>query len=213
MKIFRATHGVKHGCPLSCFLFVFVFEIPLRYMQSQGIFFSAYVEDASTPVPPSQGPRTAEIAQRALNLIECQLNVVKSEALPLCKPQPLSPYLPKYRHLPAPLQASSEFWLPISCPSLLELADTSEQPLKQVSYLLHLGHPLAHIDICRGFRIIADELLVQLADLNSHPIQTLDRVLLANTVIIPRLLYRSACFPLDSVQPSELFNAIERFVL
>ena len=165
-------------------------------------------------MPPSEGPHTAEIVQRALNLIGCQLDVVKSEALPLCNPQPLSPSLPKYRHPPAPLQASSEFWLPISCPSLPEWADTSEQPLKQVSYLLHLGYPLpAHFDLRRGFQIIADELLSQLADLNSHPIQTLDRVLLANTVIIPRVLYRSKCFPLFSVQLSELSNAIERFVL
>ena len=63
-EIFRTTHGVKQGCPLSCFLFVLVFEIPLRYMQSQGLVFSAYVDDVSTPVPPSQGPRTAEIVQR-----------------------------------------------------------------------------------------------------------------------------------------------------
>ena len=213
-EIFRTTHGVKQGCPLSCFLFVLVFEIPLLYMQSQGLVFSAYIDDVSTPVPPSQGPRTAEIVQRALNFIGCQLNVAKSEALPLCNPQPLSPSLPKYRHPPAPLQASSEFWLPISCPSLPEWADTSEQPLQQVSYLLHLGHPFpGHFDLRRGFRIIADELLGQLADFNTHPIQTLDRVLLANTVIIPRVLYRSECFPLDSVQLSELSNAIERFVL
>ena len=208
-EIFRTTNGVKQGCRPSCFLFVLVFEIPLWDMQSQGLVFSAYVDGVSTPVPPSQGPRTAEIVQRALNLIGCQLNVVKSEALPLCKPQPLSPSLAKYRHPLAPLQASSEFWLLISFPSLPEWADTSEQPLKQVSYLLHLGHPLpAHVGIRRGFPIIADELLGQLADLNSHPIQTLDGALLANTVIIPRVLYRSGCFPLDSVQLSELSNAI-----
>ena len=65
-------------------------------MQSQGLVFSAYVDDVSTPVPPSQGPRTAEIVQRSLNLIRCQLNVVKSEALPLCNSQPLSPSLLKY---------------------------------------------------------------------------------------------------------------------
>ena len=120
-------------------------------MQSGGLVSSAYVDDVSTPVLSSQGPRTAEIILRALNLVGCQLNVVKSEALPLCKPQPLSPSLPKYRHPPAPLQASSAFWLPISCPSLPEWADTSEQPLKQVFYLLHLGHPLtAHFDIPAG---------------------------------------------------------------
>ena len=213
-EIFRTTHGVKQGCPLSCFLFVLVFEIPLQYMQSKGLVFRAYVDDVSTPLLPSEGPRTAEMVQRALNLIRCQLNVVKSEALPLCNPQPLSPSLPKYRHPPAPLQASTEFWLLISWPSLPEWADTSEQPLKQVSYLLHLGHPLpAHFDLRRGFWIIADELLGQLADLNSQPIQTLNRVLLANTVIIHRVLYRSECFPVDSVQLCELSNAIERFVL
>ena len=27
-EVFRTTHGVKQGCPLSCFLFVLIFEIP-----------------------------------------------------------------------------------------------------------------------------------------------------------------------------------------
>ena len=32
--------------------------------------------------------------------------------------------------------------------------------------------------------------------LNAHPIQTLDKVTLVNTVVLPRLLYRSESFPL-----------------
>ena len=49
-EIFGTTHGVKQGCPLSCFLFVIVFEIPLLYIHSHNIILSAYVDDISTPV-------------------------------------------------------------------------------------------------------------------------------------------------------------------
>ena len=78
---------------------------------------------------------------------------------------------------------------------------------------MHLGHPLpACFHQKAGYKLIADELLSQLADLSAHPIQTLDRVLLVNTVVLPRLLYRCECFPLLSTQLRELSNALERFV-
>ena len=44
---------------MSCFLFVLGFEIPLRFFQSQGLVFSAYVDDVSVPVPKGAGPRIA----------------------------------------------------------------------------------------------------------------------------------------------------------
>ena len=74
-EIFRTTHGVKQGCPLSCFLFVLVFKIPLRFLASQGVVFSAFVDDVSIPIPPKTGPHTAALLQRGLNLVGCQLNV------------------------------------------------------------------------------------------------------------------------------------------
>ena len=56
-EIYQTTHGVKQGCPLSCFLFVLVFEIPLKYLQSQGLTISAYVDDVSTPISHGKGTR------------------------------------------------------------------------------------------------------------------------------------------------------------
>ena len=83
----------------------------------------------------------------------------------------------------------------------------------QVSHLMHLGHPLpAYMAQKAGYQIFADELLNQLADLNAHPIQTLDRVLLVNTVVLPRLLYRCECYPLTGAKLQELSSALERFV-
>ena len=78
---------------------------------------------------------------------------------------------------------------------------------------MHLGQPLpAYMAQTAGYIIIVDELLNQLADLNAHPIQTLDRVLLVNTVVLPRLLYRCECYPLTNTQLQELSSAMERFV-
>ena len=78
---------------------------------------------------------------------------------------------------------------------------------------MHLGHPLpACFHQKAGYKLIADELLSKLADLSAQPIQTLDKVLLVNTVVLPRLLYRCECFLLLSTQLRELSNALERCV-
>ena len=78
---------------------------------------------------------------------------------------------------------------------------------------MHLGHPLpAGFSQQQGFLVIAGELRAQLADLNAHPIQTLDRVTLINTVVLPRLLYRRESFPLTYPQIHEMSQAMERFV-
>ena len=93
------------------------------------------------------------------------------------------------------------------------MAGTREYQLAKVSYLLHLGHPIpAHFRVDAAFHLILGELKSQLADLNAHPTQTLDRILLANTMILP-LLYRCECLPLTGGQFRELSLPIERFVL
>ena len=69
---FRTTHGVKQGCPLSCFLFVVVFDIPLRYLSQHGQILSAFVYNISAPPPPlGQSQAVAELVQTALSLIAC----------------------------------------------------------------------------------------------------------------------------------------------
>ena len=108
----------------------------------------------------------------------------------------MPPLLPKYTHPPDRVQAGPIFWTVEPCVSLPEWADTTKHPMVQVSHLMHLGHPLpAYMAQTTGYKIIVDELLNQLADLNAHPIQMLDRVLLVNTVVLPRLLYHCECYP------------------
>ena len=211
--VFRTTHGVKKGCPLACFLFVLVFQIPLRYLRSQGLTVPAYVDDVSTHITRGNWDLAASQVQQGLNLICCQLNVAKSECLPLLQPPPMLPSLPKSAQPPDPVQAGPVFWTVEPCVSLPEWADTTEHPMLQVSHLMHLGHPLrAYMAQTAGYKIIVDEFLNQLADLNAHPIQTLDRMLLVNTVVLPRLLYRCECYPLTNTQLQELSWAMERFV-
>ena len=109
--------------------------------------------------------------------------------------------LPKYSHPLHPIQAGPSFRSHIPCQSLPDWADTTVHPMSQVSHLMHLGHRLPACILQKaGYKLIADELLSQLADLSAHPIQTLVRVLLVNTVILPGLLYRCECFLLLSTQ-------------
>ena len=73
---------------------------------------------------------------------------------------------------------------------LAEWAYTTVHPMSQVSHLMHLGHPLpAYFEQKAGYKVIADQLLSQMAELSAHPIQTFNTVLLVNKVIRPRLPY------------------------
>ena len=86
--VFRTTHRVKQGCPLSRFLFVIVFEIPLGCLSSQGIVLSAFVDDINIPAPRGCSQALACAVESALSLIGFQLNVRKSESLPSSPPRP-----------------------------------------------------------------------------------------------------------------------------
>ena len=91
---FTTTHGVKQGCPLSCFLFVILFDIPLRFLSRNGVTLSAYVDDISSPAQTRGGQTPASSVQHALSLIGCQVNAVKSESLPLSVRPPHPPPCP-----------------------------------------------------------------------------------------------------------------------
>ena len=111
-ETFSTTHSVKQGYPISFFLFVIAFEIPLRYIHSYNILFSAYVNDISTPVAHTDGPRVTSIVKTGLDLIGCQLNVRKmspSLFLHTVLPPPCSPSI-HIRPLPcrSPLISGSQ---------------------------------------------------------------------------------------------------------
>ena len=91
-EVFRTMHGVKQGCPMSCFLFVVFFEVPLHLLEHHGLCFSAFVNDISSPSPPKCSQRNASLVQEALSLIGCQINVKNIEVLPMVTASPTCPY-------------------------------------------------------------------------------------------------------------------------
>ena len=56
------------------------------------------------------------------------------------------------------------------------------------------------------------ELRAQLNELHSQPMQLIDRILLVNTMVLPRLLYRTQCIPLHPSQLLSITSLLERFV-
>ena len=212
-EVFRTSHGVKQGCPMSCFLFVLVFDIPLRYLSHHGVVFSAYVDDISSPAPRTASQTHASLVQLALSLIGCQLNVTKSESLSMSSSPPPLAVLPKYLHPPDALQVHPDtIWLPISA-DVPPWADEVPRPFTRTACLMHLGHPLpARLHIPHAVTVITSELKAQLNELHSHPIQVLDRVLLVNSMVLPRLLYRTECLPLTAEQTTQFGVVLERFV-
>ena len=143
---FGTTQAVKQACRLSCFLFVIVFDIPLRYLTAQGITFSAYVDDIAAPARVNCSQQLADAVQKALSMIGCQINVFKSEALPLVQPPPPPPSLPQYLMPPLPVQTCGPSpWQTRSSPMPAEWANNRSHRFAGVSHLMHLGHPLAGV--------------------------------------------------------------------
>ena len=156
---------------MSCFLFVLVFDIPLRYLSHHGVVFSAYVDDISSPAPRTASQTHASLVQLALSLIGCQLNVTKSESLSMSGSPPPLAVLPKYLHPPDALQVHPDtIWLPISA-DVPPWADEVPRPFTRTACLMHLGHPLpARLHIPHAITVISSELKAQLNELHSHPI-------------------------------------------
>ena len=149
-EFFRTTQGVIQGCPLSCFLFVVVFDIPLRVLDQHGITFSANVDDICSLTPPKHSQHQAQLVQYALSLIACQLNVGKSESLPMLHSPTDLPVLPKYLHPLCVLQASTEsLTQSIKADSLPEWSSQVHHPLVRARYIMHLRHPEAPAALCR----------------------------------------------------------------
>ena len=105
-RVVFTTHGVKKGCPLLCFPFVFVFEKPLRYLSRLRVTMSAYVDDICAPARSNDNQRMAFSVHYALSLIVIQVNALKSASLPIHENRPKLPTLPKDPHPPCPLQAA-----------------------------------------------------------------------------------------------------------
>ena len=213
--VFRTTHGVKQDCPLSCILFVVVFDIPLRVLDQHGITFSAYVDDICSPAPPRCSQQHSAIVQAALSLIACQLNFVKSQALPMKSPPPPAPVLPKYCHPPCALQASdASLWTALPAPEAPDWSTEVPHSFASVKHLMHLGHPLtAQLRVDTAVSLILRELRAQLNELHSQPIQVIDRILLIKTMVLPRLLYRTECLQLTTDQLYAFTSLLEKFVL
>ena len=78
---------------------------------------------------------------------------------------------------------------------------------------MHLGHPLtAQLRVDTAVSLILSELPAQLNELHSQPIQVIDRILLINTMVLPRLLYRTECLPLTTDQLYAFTSLLEKFV-
>ena len=212
--VFTTTDGIKQGCPLSCFLFVVVFDIPLRYLEQRGVTFSAYVDNIASPVPQQCSQSRASLVQSALSLIACRVNALKRESLQVGNKLLALPSLPKYFHPPRPVQAKGASIL--RCMTAEEAPPWSDQvacSFSRTGCLMHLGHPLpAKCEIHTAVTVLLDELRSQLNEVHTQPIQLLDRVLLVNSMVLRRLLYLTECIPLTGNQSMSFTRTLECFI-
>ena len=78
---------------------------------------------------------------------------------------------------------------------------------------MHLGHPLSPC-LCfdAGIEVVLQELRSEPNELHCQLIQVIDGVLLVNTMVFPRLLYRTECSPLYASQLLSITSLLKRFV-
>ena len=77
--------------------------------------------------------------------------------------------------------------------------------MAQVSHLMQVGHPIPkHFAVGHAFQLVYQGLQTQLAKLNALPSQSPDRILVANTLILPQWLYRCECLPLAAPQIKQI---------
>ena len=211
------TPGSRQGCPVSCLLFVVVFDIALCHLDLAHFSFVTFVDDITVVVPGGQTQKTAETIQSAVRKIGCQLNVTKSDCLPVqecCSPSSLTTY-----HHPEPALSiekggHSGCFEINTCEHTLPWAKISTAIFKQVDHQMHLGHPSTRrLQRATAYDVLLAEVKEQPGELNAHPIPTSDRVALLSTMVIPRLLYRVECLPLTIEQLQRLNALMKSFVL
>ena len=142
------------------------------------------------------------------------MNALKGESPPLSFCPTSAPALPKYYHPPNPVQADG---------SMISAYTTAPEPppwseqvtctFTRTSCLMHLGHPIpARLHLPIAVNVLQAEVHSQLDELHQQPIQVHDMVLLLNTMVLPRLLYRTECLPLSEAQTTCSAQIMEHFV-
>ena len=198
---------------MSCFLFVLVFDSPLRYLSRHGVVFSAYVDDISSSAPRAASQTHASLVRLALSLIGCQLNITKSELLSMSGSPPPLAVLPEYLHPPAALRVHPDtIWLPIYA-DVPPRADEVPPPITRTACLMHLGHPLpARLHIRYAITVPTSELKSSTKQVTLPP-HTCPRSGLTGQQHGPScLLYRTECLPLTAERTTQLGVILERFV-
>ena len=64
-------------------------------------------------------------------------------------------------------------------------------------FVWHLGHPLSYdLDRMVSYRMVIDKIYPLVTHFNNQPLHLHARVMLINTVLIPKIVYMLECVPL-----------------
>ena len=167
---FYTSCGVKQGCPFSCLLFISYFQVFLDKLPTDTPF-TAYVDDVTLLTSKESSGRLVHDAATILRQLGMQLNLKKTEVLPL---------------------RCTKHELP---------QDILQSSLTITPSTMHLGHPISGIHhTVSPFQNTMHELTMQIKTLDNHPLPTHHRIQLANTILIPSLLHRTELQPLTKQQ-------------
>ena len=180
-------------------------------------FSVAFVDDVTVVVPRGQTQRTAETVQSAVGKVCCQLNVTKSECLPVQEfSSPAS--LPTYDHPEPALRVRKPgpngCYEINNCQHMPPSAKISTSRFKRVEHQMHLGHPITRgLQPSTAYDILLHEVREQLCELNAHPIPTSDRVIIISSMVIPGVRYRAECMRWTTKQLRSLNALMKSFML
>ena len=195
------TSGVKQGCPLSPLIYACFHEMLMRLIRrvlSEVLVGDvSYIDDTTVVFTCEEDVRLAvAVIFEQMSRLGLRLNPVKTVIQPI--------YHTKLIQVPIPdiVTPVTGWWVPNRMAGQFLFEEKSEPyyPIQRTVgsalFVWHLGHPVPYnLDPMSSYRAVIDKIHPVVTHFNNQPLHAHARVMLINSVLIPKIVYMLECTP------------------